>query len=138
MKRVVLVVTLFLASSLLPGCAIVPFIPIVGSAHQGYVGWKGQEATKYYFCDLKTTYQIVKRTTRQLELETKMQPLPKEKGKGYAMETKGNNPMEINVVPAGKRVTKVIIRVAFFGDKQFAELFYKTLDDNMPRRARIQ
>jgi hypothetical protein len=46
----------------------------------------------------------------------------------------GNRPMEINVSHVEKNLTKVVITIALFGDKQYAELLYRTIDDNIPKK----
>jgi hypothetical protein len=53
---------------------------------------------------------------------------------GCSLETKGNYPMEINVSNVEKNLTKVVITIALFGDKQYAELLYRTIDDNIPKK----
>jgi hypothetical protein len=42
--------------------------------------------------------------------------------------------MEINVSHVEKNLTKVVITIALFGDKQYAELLYRTIDDNIPKK----
>jgi hypothetical protein len=56
---------------------------------------------------------------------------------GCSLETKGNYPMEINVSNVEKNLTKVVITIALFGDKQYAELLYRTIDDNVPKKMDI-
>jgi hypothetical protein len=50
------------------------------------------------------------------------------------VETGGNMPMVINILPVEKNVTKVVLTIAQFGDKQYAEFFYKTIEDNIPKK----
>ena len=40
--------------------------------------------------------------------------------------------MEINVSQVEKNLTKAVITIDLFGDKQYAELLYRTIDDNIP------
>jgi hypothetical protein len=42
--------------------------------------------------------------------------------------------MEINVSSVAKNLSKVIITIELFGDKQYAELLYRTIDDNIPKK----
>jgi hypothetical protein len=127
---------LFLVTALLSGCIAVPFlplIPIMGSAYEGYVIWKGGEATKYYAYDIDTTYRAVTQTAGQLKIEaTLTKPAPKE---GYSVETKGHEPMHIDILPREKNITAVIIKISRFGDKHYVELFYSVVDDYLPRKA---
>ena len=131
---------LFLVTVILSGCAVVPFIPflpVVGSVYDGYVVWKSGKATKYYAFDLDTTYLAVMRASDRLKLEvTLIKSAPKE---GYSLETKGNVPMHIDVLPLKKEksVTTVIIRIPIFGDKQYVELFYRLVDDNLYKKASV-
>jgi Protein of unknown function (DUF3568) len=53
---------------------------------------------------------------------------------GCSLETKGNYPMDISVSTVEKNLTKVVITIALFGDKQYAELLYRTIDDNIPKK----
>lgn len=131
---------LFLVTALLSGCAVIPFLPFVsvlGSAYEGYVVWKSGKATKYYALDLDTTYRAVMRASDQLKIEaTLIKSAPKE---GYSLEIKGNVPMHIDILPLEKNVsvTTVVIRIPIFGDKQYVELFYKLVDDNLPKREAV-
>jgi hypothetical protein len=133
-KREILVF-LLLATSLLSGCAVlglIPFIPVVGGSYQGYTVWKGRESLKYYTHDSQTVCQAVKQSCEQLILETVIQNPVSENG--CSLETKGNYPMEINVSNVEKNLTKVVITITLFGDKQYAELLYRTIDDNIPKK----
>ncbi len=126
----------FLFNALLSGCAVLPclsFLPIVGTTYEGYVVWKSSEATKYYAFDLHTTYRAVMRASDHLKLEaTLIKSAPKE---GYFLETKGNVHMHIDILPLEKSVTTVVIRIPTFGDKHYVELFYRLVDENLPKKA---
>ena len=136
-----IVVFLLLATSLLSGCGICAFIPVIGGSevipvaggsYQGYSVWKGRESSKYYTYDVKTVCQAVKQSCEQLKLETVIQDPFLENG--CSLETKGNYPMEINVSNVEKNLTKVVITINLFGDKQYAQLLYTTIDDNIPKK----
>jgi len=130
---------LFLIIALLSGCTALPFmsfLPLMGSsAYEGYVVWKSGEATKYYAFDLDTTYKAVMRASEQMKLEATL--IKSEPKKGYSLETKGNVPMHIDVLPLKKSVTTVVIKIPTFGDKHYVELFYSLVDDNLPKKAAI-
>ena len=134
------VIFLFLAASLLSGCGacVLPVIggsqaiPAVGGSYQGYTVWKGRESSRYYTSDIKTVCQAVKQSCEQLKLETVIQDPFSENG--CSLETKGNYPMEINVSSVEKNLSKVIITIELFGDKQYAELLYRTIDNNIPKK----
>ena len=129
---------MLLVSALLSGCAALPFLsflPMMGSAYEGYVVWKSGEATKYYAFDLDTTYRAVIYASDQLKLEaTLIKSSPEE---GYFLETKGNVPMHIDILPLEKSVTTVVISIPAFGDKHYVELFYRLVDDNLPKKAAV-
>jgi len=133
---------LFLVTALLSGCAVLPllpFLPLIGSVYEGYVVWKAGKATKYYAFDLDTTYRAVMRASDQLKIEaTLIKSAPEE---GYSLEAKGNvpMPMHIDILPLEKSdsVTTVVISISIFGDKQYVELFYKLVDDNLPKREAV-
>ncbi|MCE5264507.1 MAG: DUF3568 domain-containing protein [Deltaproteobacteria bacterium] len=135
--RIFQLLCLLLVSALLSGCAVIaalPFVsylPVVGAGYQGYVVWKSGEATKYYAFDLDTTYQAVMRAAKQLKLEAEgTKSVSREE---YTIETKGNVPMHIEISPYEKGVTAVVITISTFGDKNYVELFYRLVDENLPR-----
>jgi len=135
MTKKVIVVSLLLAASLLSGCAaleLIPFFSVVGGSYEGYTVWKGRESSKYYTYDSKTVCQAVKQSCEQLKLEAVIQNPALLYG--CSLETKGKYSMEINVSYVEKNLTKVVITIALFGDKQYAELLYKTIDDNIPKK----
>jgi hypothetical protein len=126
--------------ALLAGCAVIPlipFLPVVGTAYEGYVVWKSGKATKYYPFNLDTTHRAVMQAADRLKLEaTVTESAPNE---GYSIETKGKVPMHIDVLPLENSVdvTKVVIKISLFGDKQYVELFYRLVDDNLHPKAVI-
>jgi hypothetical protein len=131
---------LFLVTALLSGCAVVPFLPflpVMGSVYDGYVVWKSGKATKYYAFDLDTTYRAVMQASDQLKIETTLiKSAPQE---GYSLEIKRNIPMHIDILPLEKNVsvTTVVISISIFGDKQYVELFYRLVDDNLTKKAAV-
>jgi len=44
--------------------------------------------------------------------------------------------MHIDILPRKKGITAVVIRIPTFGDKHYVELFYKLVDDNLPKKAK--
>ena len=132
---------LFLVAALLSGCAAVPFLPflpVMGSAYDGYVVWKSGKAIKYYPFDLDMTYRAVMQASDQLKIEaTLIKSAPR---KGYSLETKGTPmPMHIDILPLKKSeaVTTVVISISISGDKQYVELFYRLVDDNLYKKAAV-
>jgi hypothetical protein len=47
--------------------------------------------------------------------------------------------MHIDILPLEKSdsVTTVVISISIFGDKQYVELFYSLVDDNLPKKAAV-
>ena len=137
-KRRFPLLSLFFVTALLSGCAApacLSFLPITGPAYEGYAFWRSGEATKYYAFDLDTTYRAVMRASDELKLvATLIKSAPKD---GYYLETKGNVPMDIDILPLEKSVTTVVIRIPIFGDKHYVELFYRLVDDNLPKKAAV-
>lgn len=124
-----------LLALLLAGCVILPFealLPLAGTAYNSYVVWKSGEATKYYPYDLEGTYQAVVQTANRLNLEPKV--VRSNPPVRYSLETRGSVPMEIDVSPHEKDLTKVVIKVSPFGDKYYVELFYRLVDDRLARK----
>ncbi|MGO9137188.1 MAG: DUF3568 family protein [Syntrophales bacterium] len=145
MRKGETVIFLLLAASLLSGCAAAALIPTVGEAqvipvigvsYQGYVVWKGRESSKYYARNSKTVCQAIEQSCQQLKLETVMQNPASENG--CFLATKGKYPMEISASRTDENLTKVVITVELFGDKQYAELLYRTIDDNIPKKTDIK
>jgi hypothetical protein len=128
----------FLGIALLSGCAVLPLFSFVGyagsaagSAYEGYVVWNSGEATKYYASDLDPTYRAVMQASDRMKLEaTVTKSAPKE---GYSLETKGNVPMHIDVLPLENSMTAVVIKISIFGDKHYVDLFYNIIDDNLSK-----
>jgi len=46
--------------------------------------------------------------------------------------------MEINASHSEENLTKVVITIELFGDKQYAELLYRTIDENIPKKTDIK
>ena len=109
----------------------------MGSVYDGYVVWKSGKATKYYAIDIDTTYRSVMRAADQMKLETTL--IKSAPQGGYSLEIKRNIPMHIDILPLEKNVsvTRVIVSISMFGDKQYVELFYKLIDDNLLKREAV-
>lgn len=129
MKKIILILLVLVTFS---GCtaALAPILGGAGMIAEGYIIWKDGEATKYYNTDLETTYRAVKHAAVQLNLRVvtdKHDPSPN----GYSLIVGEKDKFKVKVVPAKENITRVSIRINFMGDKPYAELFYKTIDDNL-------
>lgn len=120
---------IFILLLIFSGCSwFGPFSNSVGTVAQGYVMWKKGEATKYYNRDIGTTYRSVKHAADTLNLKITSDKMVKNE---YHLKVGEKDKFQIKIVPTGPNLTQVIIRVNFMGDRPYAELFYKTVDDNL-------
>jgi hypothetical protein len=134
MKKIIWCACLFFTVNISVGCSIIPFVPIVGTVYDGYVGWKGHQAVKYYAEDLATMRRAVMRSSKQLNLKLVNKSTAE---KGYSLELACKEPLQIDILPFEKKVTKVMIKVNLFGDKQFADFVYQTIDANVAKSRRV-
>ena len=130
--KIALPIVLFLLPALLSGCAVVPYLPfspIMGSVYD--VVWKNGEAIKYYAFDLDTTYRAVMGASDYLKLEA--MSIRTGPTRGYHLRTMRDVVMQIDILPleASASVTTVVIHISIFGDRQFVELFYRLVDENL-------
>jgi hypothetical protein len=132
MKKILPIVSLLLTTGLLWGCAPIQMIPIMGASYEGYSFWKSGESTRYYAYDVDRTFQAVRRSCERLKLGAGIQNLGP--GKGYSLETKGDHPMEINVLPVEKEFTRVDIKIGLFQDKQYVEFFYRIIEEDIQKQ----
>jgi hypothetical protein len=108
------------------GCgAEILIAPIVS----GIVMWSEGEATKYYDTDSKTLYHASKRVCKELEYTITRDDDPKN-GQYYLIAGE-NNRFKITITEAQNDISSVKIRIDFMGDKPYAELFYKHLDEEI-------
>jgi hypothetical protein len=131
-KKIFWCTYLFVAVNIIWGCMVLPFVPVVGTVYEGYDAWRGREAVKYYNQDIVSIHQAVMQSSRQLNLKTVRKPLAKGK-KGYALVVQCKEPLQISILRFEKKVTKVVIKTAMFGDKQFTYFFYQRIDANLAR-----
>ena len=136
-KRRVMTISAFICTIMFTGCAaapLSPFFPYIGSSYQGYTIWEGRQSIRYYGSDLDTTYQAIKLSCEKLKLETVQNPVNEN---DRSLKTEGNHSMRITVLPAEANLTKVIITIELFGDKPYVEFFFKTVEDNIPKKKLI-
>jgi hypothetical protein len=134
MKKIIWCACLFFAVNINSGCSIIPFVPVVGTVYDGYVGWKGHQAVKYYAEDISTMRRAVMQSSRQLNLKLVNKSTAE---KGYSLELACKEPLQIDILSFEKKVTKVMIRVSLFGDKQFADFVYQMIDANVAKSRRV-
>lgn len=114
------------------GCAtLIPIAPVVGVVYDGYTGWKEHQSIKYYAADINTIHRAVILSSKQLSLKVVRKKPPVKRG--HALEVKCREPLNIEILPFERRVTKVIIKINLLGDKQFAHFFYQRIDANVAK-----
>jgi len=94
----------------------------------GAVYWLEGEAQKYYTQDTDVLYRATKRAC--LELQHSIETDEHEES-NYYIVAGGNNRFKIKIRQVEKGITEVRIRVDFMGDKPYAELIYKKIDDQL-------
>lgn len=120
--RIFLILSLFLSTI---GCTGIDFItPIV----TGVVMWQEGEAHKYYEYNADTIFRASKRALEKMNLEVKE---AEQDGTDYSMIGGNNNKFSIKISQIEPEITKLSLRINFMGDKNYAELFYKHVDEEV-------
>ncbi|MGA2526204.1 MAG: DUF3568 family protein [Smithellaceae bacterium] len=131
LKNIIWCAYLFCAVNIIWGCGILPFIPAVGTTvFDGFVGWKGRQAVKYYAEDIATMRRAVMQSSRQVHLKIVHKSTEEN---GYSLELECKEPLQIDILPFEKKITKVMIKISLLGDKQFADFFYQMIDANVAK-----
>ncbi len=121
----ILIFSLFF-TPFMAGCEAVPFIsPIV----TGVIMWQEGEAHKYYPYNADVVYRATKRALDEMGMAiTKDEP--KKSGGHYLIAGK-EDPFKINVDNIKDDISLLSVRVNFMGDKDYAELFYSKVDNQL-------
>lgn len=120
-------ITFFLFMFAFTGC-VGPEIfiaPIVS----GVIAWSEGEAHKYYNYNSDTIYRVAKATLSEMELEISKNEILE--NSNYYIVAGNNDKFKITITPYENQISRLSIRVNFMGDKPYAELFYKKLDENI-------
>jgi hypothetical protein len=126
MKKIILFIVLFL---FLGGCGpISPFF-IVSPIIQGVITWQEGEARKYYGYNSTIISRAVKRAAESMDMEITQEDPPEEGN--YYFVAGNNDRFKISVQKIEDNITLLSIRVNFMGDKPYAELFYKKVDEQL-------
>lgn len=99
-----------------------------------YIMWKEGEATKYYNYDVSAVYRATKHAAETLNLKLISDDNNSKESNGYylkALDVNNKDKFKIKIVPAAKNSSKLCVRINFMGDKPYAELLYKTVDDQL-------
>jgi len=124
MKRLFLSLVIFFS---LFGC-VGPEM-ILGPIINGVIAWKEGEAHKYYGYDSDVVYRASKRALIEMGFPI-LRDDPPNNQDFYLIGGK-NNTLKITVQHADSNVSKLSVRIDFMGNKPYAELFYKKVDEQI-------
>ena len=125
MKKMILILSFLVFST---GC-IAPFIaPLASPLVSGVIMWVDGEAHKYYGHDAETIHRCLKRACQELNYEISSD---KPKNGGYSVIAGGKDRFNISIRHVEDGITELSIRVNFMGDKPYAELLYKKIDETL-------
>lgn len=110
------------------GCAALAPTALISPIVQAVVMWKDGEAHKYYPHSEKTVHSATKRALQALDVSIQKEDFSKGT---YHISASQNNKFSIKIYATEPRTTKVSIRIDFMGDKDYAELIYKTIDNQL-------
>jgi hypothetical protein len=122
---------LFLSSillcSLFIGCTGLEFIvaPLVGIG----VEWYKNEAHKYYNHNSDIVYRATKRACKDMDFFIISDEI--EEDGNFFIKAGNKSYFKIKIKKIEENVSKVSIRVDTMGDKPYAELIYKRIDDEL-------
>ena len=126
MKKILFLSSILL-SSLFIGCTGLEFIvaPIIGVG----VEWYKNEAHKYYNQDSEVVYRATKRACKNMNFFIISDEV-KENG-DFFIKAGNRNYFKIKIKKIEKNVSKISIRIDVIGDKPYAELLFKKIDDEL-------
>lgn len=123
MKKLAIFLFLF---NFLAGCE---FTPIVGPIVNGVIAWQEGEAKKYYTNGSSVVYRAAKRALIDMELQlSEDETLDNQ---NYHIKAGNNDRFKIKVEYVEPEITLLKVRINFMGDKPYAELFYRKVDENL-------
>lgn len=110
------------------GCAALAPTALISPAIQAVIMWKDGEAHKFYPHNVKVMHSATLRSLQSLGVSFKKEDFSKGT---YHITATQHNKFSIKIVTTELYVTRVSIRVDFMGDKDYAELIYKTIDEKL-------
>ena len=102
---------------------------IIGPAINFFLVWKDGEAHKCYRHNSDTVYRAAKRSLREMNI-----PIIEDDNNDdldYYFIAGENNRFKISVDHIEPQISRLSVRIDFMGDKQYAELFYKKVDEEL-------
>lgn len=94
----------------------------------GVVHWVNGESHKYYENESDVIYRSTKHALRELDQEIKKDVLNDNQ---YEIIAGNENRFAITIEKADKNITRLNIRINYLGDKEFAELIYSKVDQQI-------
>lgn len=129
MKKIISFIFFLTIPFIFVGCGL-GSAGIVSPVITGYATWKSGEASKYYESSHTRIYNAVKRNCEKLQYKISKEKKLKNDC-DYIVAEGENHTFKITIVPVQPNITQVKIRIDFMGDKPYAELFYKKLDEQL-------
>jgi hypothetical protein len=102
--------------------------PLAGPIQEGVVYWAEGEANKYYSESPDVIYRSTKHALAKLNV-----PILEDKpaNNDYAILAGEKDKFHIKITVIENNMTRFSIRVNFWGNKEFAELIYKIVDNEL-------
>lgn len=121
------------------------FLSAAGIVYMAYIQWKEGEAIKYYEFNGKLVEGAAIRAMKEMKLpvNSNTKPLippqykrfknilPDVKGRDYTISGGNFDRFRIKIIPVEQDVTRITVRINTMGDKPYAELFYKHVDEQL-------
>ena len=125
-KLLLLIIFSIFSASAMTGCeGINPVSPII----QFYLTWKEGEAQKYYPYSSPVVYRAAKRAMIALNYSID-QDEPSSEGHFYIVAGGGDR-FKVTIKHIENDIAKLSVRVNFMGDRPYAELLYKKVDEEL-------
>lgn len=100
----------------------------LGPAVTGVIYWINGEAHQYYENDTEVLYRSTKHALAKLELK-----ITKDisKDNTHYLSAGDKNRFAISIQNVDKKISRINIRINFMGDKDYAELIYKKIGEEL-------
>lgn len=112
------------------GCGLTPdqiMTPIGSAAVNSYIVWREGEAHKCYEYSPKIVHNATLAALKEMKI-----PIKSDKGSDkYQIIAGDKNRFKIKIESIQDNVTKLNIRINYFGDRAYAEIVYKLVDENL-------
>jgi hypothetical protein len=130
MKKIIIFLCLFscagcfsgtTATVISTGAVVMPFVnPVV----QGTITWQNGEAKRYYTYDRKIMHSACVNTLKKMNM-------PITSNSDTLIKAGNKDHFKIALEESPKNITRITVRMNFWGDKQYAWLFFHNLEDQI-------